>query len=112
MAIINRPIAPSYMATTSYPLGLQENTGTHQIYLHWTDVEQPNPGISLHSGQAIVTPLPWQEWQMSLATHPDREFANLVVTGIIEGFQVGYDYSHTCKKSPKNMQSVRGVDSY
>ena len=44
---------------------------------------------------------------MSLATHPDRDFANLVVTGIREGFRVGYDYSHTCKKSPKNMQSAR-----
>lgn len=45
---------------------------------------------------------------MSLTTHPDRDFANLVVTGIKEGFRVGYDYfSHTCKKSPKNMQSAR-----
>ena len=56
---------------------------------------------------SIGTPLPWREWQMSLATHPDRDFANLVVTGIREGFRVGYDYSHTCKKSPKNMQSAR-----
>ena len=57
---------------------------------------------------SIVIPLPWQEWQMSLTTHPDRDFMNLVVTGIKEGFHVGYDYfSHTCKKSPKNMQSAR-----
>ena len=52
MALINRPIAPSYMATTSYPPGLQANTGTQQTYLHWTDVGQPGPCISLHSGQA------------------------------------------------------------
>ena len=44
---------------------------------------------------------------MSLASHPDRDFVNLVVTGIREGFRVGYDYSHTCKKSPKNMQPAR-----
>ena len=57
---------------------------------------------------SIVTLLPWREWQMSLMTHPDRDFANLVVTGIKEGFCVRYDYSsHTCKKSPKNMQSAR-----
>ena len=53
---------------------------------------------------------------MSLATHPDRDFANLVVTGIREGFRVGYDYSHTCKKSPKNMQLARegwtGINEY
>ena len=45
---------------------------------------------------------------MSLTTHTDKDFANLVVTGIKKGFHVEFDYSsHTCKKSPKNMQSAR-----
>ncbi len=56
----------------------------------------------------IVTPLFGREWQVRLANHPDRVFANLVVNGIKEGFHIGFNYnSHCCKKSAKNMQSAK-----
>ena len=105
MVLISRS---SYVATTSYPYRL---TGKYQYTADLLALDRcraPQPRHILPLMASIVTPLPWREWQMRLATHPDRNFANLVVTGIKEGFRVRYDYSsHTCKKSPKNMQSAR-----
>ena len=33
-------------------------------------------------------------------------FANYIVQGLRDGFCIGFDYSHTCKKSRRNMDSV------
>ena len=41
----------------------------------------------------IATPLRWQVWESELRGHPDREFVQLVVGGIRDGFRIGYDYS-------------------
>ena len=101
MALISISIAPSHVTTTSYTSRL---TGKYQhtadlLVLHGCRAPRPRHLPPLM--ESIVTPLLWREWQMSLMTHPDRDFVNLVVTSIKEGFRVRYDYfSHTCKKSP------------
>ncbi len=59
----------------------------------------------------IVTPLHWREWNTSLAKHPDRSFANFVVSGIQGGFCIGFNYSHSCKKATRNMQSAKAGQS-
>ena len=58
--------------------------------------------------QGIVTPLHWEIWQKALTSHPDRGLAEYIVTGLQEGFRIGYDYrTHKCKKSEDNMKSAK-----
>ena len=56
---------------------------------------------------AIATPLRWQVWESELRGHPDREFVQLIVGGILDGFRIGYDYSrHSCRSCGRNMVSA------
>ena len=41
----------------------------------------------------VSTPWHCRAWEQVLHTHPDREFADLIVGGIREGFQIGFDFS-------------------
>jgi len=53
------------------------------------------------------TPLEWQVWASFLASHPDQRFANYIISGIKEGFRIGFDYQgHRCEKARNNMQSA------
>lgn len=67
-----------------------------------------SPPIRLPGGMSgVVTPLGWEAWRASLASHPDREFASWVVNGIRDGFRIGYDYSqHRPKGARSNMASA------
>ncbi len=38
-----------------------------------------------------MTPLEWQQWERELEGHPDREWVDLLVRGIKEGFRLGHD---------------------
>ena len=40
----------------------------------------------------ISTPWDWQAWEDMLHTHPDREFADIIVNEIREGFHIGFEY--------------------
>ena len=40
----------------------------------------------------IITPLRWPAWKAALQSHPDREFAGLIASGVRQGFLVGLDY--------------------
>ncbi len=82
------------------------------MYLYMDDLLALNgcrtvPPVLLPPGlSAIVTPLQWEEWQRRLADHQDRTFVDWVVTGIREGFRVGFQYgSHCCKRATRNMAS-------
>ena len=53
------------------------------------------------------TPLKWREWDEGLREHPDNTFASYVVSGIREGFRIGFDYqSHRYKSAKRNMISA------
>ena len=41
------------------------------------------------------TPLPWQEWDRSLASHPNQSFSAYIRDGLRYGFQVEFDYRTT-----------------
>ena len=56
---------------------------------------------------AINTPLQWQAWERALRTHPDKQFTEYVVSGLREGFRVGFKYPRPCRSSADNMHSVR-----
>ena len=54
----------------------------------------------------MVTPLRWRCWEQALSNHPDPQFRNYVVSGIREGFCIGFDYSKNCTAAGKNTRSA------
>ena len=56
--------------------------------------------------EEVHCPLPWREWDRSLATHPDRRFRAYIVDGLRHGFRVGFNYQQACRKSLRNMPSA------
>ena len=66
---------------------------------------------------SINTPLHLEAWRVELKDHPDEVYVRYILSGIKDGFRIGYDYSaHTCANSGKNMQSVAAhpepIDKY
>ena len=37
----------------------------------------------------VITPLVWQQWEMELEDHPNKEWVQFLVRGIQQGFRVG-----------------------
>ena len=56
----------------------------------------------------ITTPLEWSEWEEALKSHPDQQYRAYIVTGLREGFRVGFDYAHhSCQSTTRDMHSAR-----
>ena len=56
---------------------------------------------------AIWTPLVLAQWELCLRKHPDEVFNRYILTGIREGFRIGFKYgSHECKSAKANMKSA------
>ena len=54
----------------------------------------------------IASPLKPDMWEQVLESHPDREFARFICSGIRCGFRLGFNYhSCSCKPAKGNMQS-------
>ncbi|KAL5471327.1 hypothetical protein EMCRGX_G029431 [Ephydatia muelleri] len=61
----------------------------------------------------ITTPLEWSEWEEALKSHPDQQYRAYIVTGLREGFRVGFDYAHhSCQSATRNMHSAREHAQY
>ena len=57
--------------------------------------------------QEVVSPLKLTAWTRELADHPDEEFRAYILSGIAQGFRIGYDYSlGSCKPATSNMRSA------
>ena len=58
----------------------------------------------------IFTPLDLQRWESMLENHPDRRYVNFILSGIKDGFRVGYHRPSECKpalsSARKNMKSA------
>ena len=53
------------------------------------------------------TPLIVGKWEAGLAAHPDREFSSYIISYIIRGFRIGFEYrSGTGLEVSKNMRSA------
>ena len=54
-------------------------------------------------------PLDLSQWESCLAGHPDHAYRDYLVSGIRDGFRIGYDYSRvsTIRSSWRNILSVR-----
>ena len=56
--------------------------------------------------RGIITPLAWETWDVRFAQHPDQRFWQYIVSGIRDGFRIGFDYQCPLKSSRRNMPSV------
>ncbi len=56
-------------------------------------VSRGEKSVALEGGDAVVTPLKWQEWSRELKENPDKEWAEFLVRGICQGFRLGHDQS-------------------
>ncbi|KAL5493834.1 hypothetical protein EMCRGX_G015066 [Ephydatia muelleri] len=64
--------------------------------------------VPLQNGSYIVTPLGWVEWDEVLNHQPDQQFIANIVSGLRQGFRVGFDYAHSgCQRASSNMHSAR-----
>ena len=47
-------------------------------------------------------------WAKALEQHPDGDFVEFVMNGIVQGFQIGFDYhTNKCQLAKQNMMSVK-----
>ena len=59
--------------------------------------------------RGIVSPLSdaLPTWMAMLSSHPDGDFRNYIITGLTEGFRIGFNYSnHFCQSNSSNHPSV------
>ena len=54
-----------------------------------------------HESMAVTTPLKVENWASLLATHPNQELVQFFISGISEGFRIGF------KPPPKPLKSAR-----
>ena len=54
----------------------------------------------------VYTPLKFQHWESMLAAHPDKEYVSYLLSGIREGFRIGFNRSSQLTSARKNMQSA------
>ena len=60
-------------------------------------------GSSLYANSH--SPLVLESWRKLLTHHPDRMYVNYILSGIAEGFQIGFDRTHHLLKASENMPS-------
>ena len=64
---------------------------------------EPNADPSL---SAISTPLNLQAWRMALSRHPDSQFTSYIISGIENGFRVGFNRDQPLCSATKNCPSA------
>ena len=80
----------------------------HYTDLLQLDAHRPQPPESYdpHLG-AIPTPLNIEAWSQCLIRHPDQKFPKYIITGLNNGFRIGYDWSRPRLCAKANMPSVK-----
>ena len=58
------------------------------------------------SSSTIATPLNLQAWRTALSDHPDRQFASYILSGIENGFKVGFNRDQPLHSVSKNCLSA------
>ncbi len=85
--------------------------GWSSLYVYMADLLcldacRPVQGHQCKELSVIATPLCQQEWERSLARHPDSAFARYICSGLKDGFRVGYSRNYPLKSTNHNMESA------
>ena len=54
----------------------------------------------------ICTPLIYHEWEKGLQNHPDKRFRDYILSGIRNGFRIGFDRDNMLKSGNRNLLSA------
>lgn len=92
-----------------FPTGLQ----SRERYRYTRDLEELSKGRPMR-GQGLPkcltqvnTPLVLVEWQKLLEHHPDHRYREYLLTGLEQGFRIGFRYqSHSSESARTNMKSA------
>jgi len=66
----------------------------------------PGPPLPCHATD-IVSPVNISFWQDHLRHHPDQQFAQLILSGLREGFPIGFEATSHLKSATSNLISAR-----
>ena len=100
-----------------------EEGSTQQVHYPYTrdlmilEAQRPTvPALLPVLGRAITTPLIVDHWRLALQNHPDVQFREYILQGLIHGFHIGFNRNHPCKSATENMRSAlanpQPVDEY
>jgi len=98
----------SIMAKATSSDGIYYPSGTDGAYLYTRDLMELD-GKRCHSGpldsrlSRVHTPLNVDAWKRRLDTHPDKDYARYILSGIEKGFRIGLANSQPLKSATKNM---------
>ena len=62
--------------------------------------------LSKLASVSITSPLQWRVWDEALRDHPDQRFRNYIVTGLRDGFRIGFQGARSGCTVTKNMRSA------
>ena len=65
-----------------------------------------NPEILPPHALKITTPFIASQWEAPLVNHPDRHLVRYLLIGITEGFRIGFQRGHKCRRASSNMRSA------
>ena len=86
---------------------MQRDTLIPEICSDWISVVQALERKIFEKLAGVFTPLKLVQWEHMLAHHLDRECVGYILSGIQEGFQIGYERGvHRLGSAKKNMQSA------
>ena len=89
--------------THSHPKGFNRySTDLLTLNSYSSPESQPIPACLTH----ITTPLKLEAWDMCLRNHPDRTFASYILSGISQGFHIGFNHETPIRSAKGNMSSA------
>ena len=91
---------------TTCPLAGWSSYYRYMADLLCLDAARPAHNHQYQTLSVISTPLCLQEWERSLANHPDTAFASYICTGLREGFRIGFRHGSPLKSADRNMESA------
>ena len=100
-----------YNALTADPIP-QRAVNPGYVYPYTADLvllnqcRESNPVSLPTQAQHITTPLVVGQWESLLQDHPDRPLVQYIVTGMKEGFRVGFRRDYKYKRASGNMRSA------
>ena len=62
--------------------------------------------LSKLASVSITSPLQWRVWDEALRDHPDQRFRSYIVTGLRDGFRIGFQGARSGCTVTKNMRSA------
>ena len=90
---------------------VHESSKVQIRYAYSTDVHHLSGMVAPNSAppelHGIITPLSRDVWKFHLRSHPDGDFVQYLLSGIQNGFRIGFDYTRfSCGKGKRNMLSA------